>query len=157
VESRTAADRAIYEVRLTTQSTPRNKVTGSVHYEKRCESSAITLNGTGACRASGSDWIGLGTTFPRTSPEAHANYQDTYYDVTQVTWSAPMTNRLLFEAGYSRFHYTWGGNRPPDGFTDLIRVTEQANIYGGANFSYRGIDTYNDNEASRHDWRASVS
>src|SRR4029453_3661634 len=49
VESRTAFDRAVYEARLTTQATPRNKVSGSIHYEKRCEASSLTQSGR-ACR-----------------------------------------------------------------------------------------------------------
>jgi Carboxypeptidase regulatory-like domain len=161
VPSRTAQDRAIYEARLTAQVTPRNKVSGSFHYEQRCDASSLTVNGDGACRSREGNWIALGTTFPRTSPEAHAGYLDTYYDVTQLTWSSPVTNRMLFEAGYSKFHYTWGGfgGAPPDGLTDFIRVTEQANRpgYGGANLQYRGIDTWNGNEAGRHDWRASAA
>jgi hypothetical protein len=102
--------------------------------------------------------VALGSTFlGRTSPEAHSNYLDTSYDVTQLTWTAPMTNRLLFDVGYSRFHYTYGGAVPPDGILDLIRVTELSSRYGAANFNYRGIDNYDHNEATRHDWRASAS
>jgi hypothetical protein len=157
VLSRTALDRKIYEVRLTTQATPRNKISGSVHYETRCEGSGLTQTG-GACRAAGSDWVALGSTFfGRTSPEAHANYLDTYYNVTQLTWTSPATSKLLFEGGYSRFHYTYGGDRPPDGISDLIRVTEQSARYGAANFNYRGIDTFDQNDALRHDWRGTAS
>jgi hypothetical protein len=159
VISRTAQDRAIYEGRLTWQVTPRNKVSGSIHYEKRCDGSTLTENGDGACRKRGEDWVALGTTFGfDTSPEAHANYLDKYYDVTQLTWSSPVTNRMLLEAGYSKFHYTYGlSGLPPDGIVDLIRVTELSNRYGSANFNYRGLDDWGENEAGRHDWRASAA
>ena len=43
------------------------------------------------------DCLGTNAT---TSPEAATNYFDFPYYLTQGTWSAPMTNRLLLEAGF---------------------------------------------------------
>jgi len=84
--------------------------------------------------------------------------------VTQATWSSPVSNRLLLDAGFSRFHYRFAGNGqvPPDGLTDLIPVTEQSSIYGLANFSYRGLydpnaHAFADNKATSLQWRASVA
>ena len=84
---------------------------------------------------------------------------DTWYKVTQATWSMPRSNRLLFDAGYSRLAYIPGiGNKPPDTALNLIPVTEQANIYGiVANWTYRGIYTYSDPFASTDNWRAWAS
>ena len=40
----------------------------------------------------------------------------------------PATNKLLLEAGYTRFRYNpMFGHPPPDGITNLIPVTEQSN------------------------------
>ena len=98
------------------------------------------------------------------SPEAFPGYHDLPYYVTQATWSSPVSNRLLLDAGFSRFHYRFAGNGqvPPDGLTDLIPVTEQSTIYGLANFSYRGLydpnaHAFADNKASSIQWRASAS
>ena len=84
--------------------------------------------------------------------------------MTQATWSSPVSSRLLVDAGFSRFHYRFAGNGqvPPDGLTDLIPVTEQSNIYGLANFSYRGLydpnaHAFADNKATSLQWRASAS
>ena len=46
--------------------------------------------------------------------------------VKQVSWSSPVTNRLLLDAGYGATYYG-GGNpeRPGNPTRDLIRVTEQ--------------------------------
>jgi hypothetical protein len=84
---------------------------------------------------------------------------DTWYKTTQATWSMPWSNRILFDAGYSRLAYIPGiGNKPPDTALNLIPVTEQANIYGiVANWTYRGIYTYSDPYASTDNWRASTS
>jgi hypothetical protein len=75
-----------------------------------------------------------------------------------------VSNRLLVDAGFSRFHYRFAGNGqvPPDGLTDLIPVTEQSTIYGFANFSYRGLydpnaHAFADNKATSMQWRATVS
>jgi Carboxypeptidase regulatory-like domain len=159
VEARTATSRMVYEGRLTAQITPRNKVNASYHYENRCDgSSLLTASVDGACRNRDSDWVALGSTIIRTAPEASANYLHPYYNVTQLTWSSPVSNRVLFEAGYSRFHYIPAiFDVGPDALTDVIRVTEVTQRYGAANFPYRGIDTWNNNEAEPHNWRASVA
>ena len=46
--------------------------------------------------------------------------------VPQVTWSSPVTNRLLLEAGFGGTYYGWGNfERNPNPTHDLIKVTEQ--------------------------------
>jgi hypothetical protein len=121
----------------------------------------VAAGGEG-CRQRGNDWIGLGTL--TASPESWPGYHDTPYHVTQATWSSPFSNRLLLEAGYSRFQYIWHGfgTAPPD-HLDLIPVTEQRAIDGHrANFTYRGIYDpiafgYAINDANPTNWRASAS
>jgi hypothetical protein len=160
VETRSPTSRMVYEGRVTAQVTPRNKVTASYHYEKRCDGSTVLSQSTGDnCRERAADWVGLGSTiFGRTAPEAGTQYLDIFYNVTQFTWSAPVSNRVLLEAGYSRFHYIPAGfGVAPDGLTDLIRVNELSQRYGQANFTYRGMDTWNRDDAQPHNWRASAS
>ena len=105
------------------------------------------------------DWIALGSNTQ--SPEANTGYFDLPYWVTQATWTNPVTNKLLLEAGYSRFAYNTNGGPgivPPDGIFDQIPVTEQSAIDGhNANFIYRAVGTYNDNYANPNVWRASAS
>ena len=119
------------------------------------------------CHTRGANWIpGTNAT---TSPEAATNYFDFPYYLTQGTWSAPMTNRLLLEAGLSRFSYYHAGGPgqvPPDGIFDLISVTEQSTAIDPAtgiryapraNYAYRAVPTYNDNYGNPNHWRASAS
>jgi hypothetical protein len=161
VETRSADRRDILSLRLTAQLSDRHRVSASHEYQHRCSGSTITLEG-GGCRARESGWIGVGSL--TASPESWPGYHDFPYHVTQATWSSPFSNRLLFEAGYSRFQYLWAGfgQAPPD-HLDLIPVTEVAAIDGHrANFTYRGIFdplgfAYADNDASPTNWRASVS
>ena len=150
--------RDIYQGRVTAQVTPKNRVMFSHEYQLRCEGSTLTPNGDG-CRQRGSDWIALGSTTQ--SPEANTGYFKLPYYVTQATWTAPVTNRLLFEAGFSRFAYYTNngpGQVPPDGTMALIPVTEQSAIDSHpANFAYRGVNSYFYNWANPDNWRASMS
>ena len=79
-----------------------------------------------------------------------------------------MTNKLLLEAGFTRFMFRGGttGRPAPDGIIDLIPVTEQSTAINPAtglpyapraNFVYRGVATANPNYANPNNWRASAS
>ena len=165
IEARIAESRKIYAGRLTAQLTPRNRITFSHDYQRRCGGSSLTKGGD-ACRQVGDDWIGSGRTFgvDTVSPESFPGYHDFPYNTTQATYSAPLSNRVLLEAGYSRFAYGYArfGMAAPDGLMDLIPVTEQSGIYGRTNLSYRGVFDpldfgFNDNDALQSAWRASMS
>jgi Carboxypeptidase regulatory-like domain len=158
IAARNYQGRDIFQGRLTAQVTQKNRVMFSHEYQTRCEGSTLTPNGDG-CRKRGSDWIALGSTTQ--SPEANTGYFKLPYYVTQATWTAPVTNKILFEAGFSRFAY-WTNNgpgqTPPDGTMALIPVTEVSAIDGHpANFTYRAVNSYFYNWANPDNWRASVS
>jgi hypothetical protein len=165
IEARVAEARKIIAGRLTAQLTPRNRVTVSHDYQRRCGGSTLKSGGDG-CRQAGSDWIASGRTFgaDTVSPETFPGYHNFPYNTTQATYSAPISSRTLVEAGYSRFQYDYArfGMAAPDGLMDLIPVTEQSSIYGRTNFSYRGVFDpldfgFNQNKALNSSWRASVS
>jgi hypothetical protein len=165
IEARTAEARKIVAGRLTAQITPRNRVTFSHDYQRRCGGSSLKEGGDG-CRQAGGDWIASGRTFgaDTVSPETFPGYHDFPYNTTQATYSAPVSGRTLIEGGYSRFTYGYArfGMAAPDGLMDLIPVTEQTGIYGRPNFSYRGVFDpldfgFNDNDALNSSWRAAVS
>ncbi len=162
VQARSADSRSIQSVRLTTQLTPRNRISFYDEHQHRCSGSTITTTADG-CRVRDADWIGLGLT--TSSPESFPGYHDFPYYVTQATWSSPATNKLLLEAGWSRFQYLWAGfgQVPPDGLKSMIPVTETLPIYNGqANYSYRGLYDplgfgFADNDASPTNYRFTAS
>jgi hypothetical protein len=165
IESRTAEKRKIYAGRVTAQLTPRNRVTFSHDYQRRCGGSSLREGGEG-CRQAGGDWIASGRTFGQdtVSPETFPGYHDFPYKTTQLTYSAPISSRVLLEAGYSRFAYGYArfGMAAPDGLMDLIPVTETTSIYGRPQFSYRGVFDpldfgFNNNDALQTAWRAALS
>ncbi len=162
VEARSADARSIQSIRLTAQVTPRNRVTFYDEHQHRCSGSTLTTAADG-CRVREDNWIGHG--LANASPESFPGYHDLPYYVTQATWSSPVSNRLLLEAGWSRFQYLWAGfgQAPPDSLNSLIPVTETLPIYNNqANFSYRGLYDplgfgFADNDASPTNYRASAS
>jgi hypothetical protein len=158
IEPRLVQGRTIWSARATAQITPKNRVMFSQENQYRCEGSTLTTSGQG-CRTRGADWIALGSTTQ--SPESNTGYFDFPYWVTQGTWTSTVNNKLLLEAGFSRFAYRHAngpGQVPPDGILNLIPVTEQNAIDGHpANFTYRGLSTYLNNFGNPNSWRASAS
>ena len=154
-ESLNYQGRDVYSGRLTGQF-GKSRMSFSQENQYRCDGSTRTTEAEG-CRVRQPDWIALGST--TTSPEAHAGYFPSPYYLTQATWTMPKTNRMLLEAGYSRFAYQpVFGTPPPDGITDLIPVTEASAIDGHrANFTYRAINTWFDNWANPNQFRGAMS
>ena len=127
--------------RLTWQATARNKF--SVYYEDQ-----LSCSNCGESR-------GGATT---TAPEAAGRNFSHPNNLAQASWSAPVTSRLLLEAGVSIHQLRWGVVRPnpdrPD-TTGLIRVQEQAGLVPG--ITYRSLGDVKSNWIGNHFWRAAVS
>jgi hypothetical protein len=166
LEARDVDGRKIYLLRLTAQATQKNRLTFYEEYQRRCSGAALGDNVSGACRSSGDGWVGEGRQFGASTgaPESWPGYHNFPYNVTQATWSAPLSNRMLFDAGFSRFHYGFArfGMAPPDGITNQIPVTEQSAINGRPNLTYRAVFdpldfAWNDNNATAYTWRGSAS
>jgi hypothetical protein len=155
VKARSVGAKKIEAIRLTGQVTPRNKAGFFYEYQANCTGSALVNTGE-RCRDRGDDWIALGTA--TTSPES-GNMWPEREKITQATWSSPVTNRLLFEAGVSSFSSKWGGYIPPGSQTGLVAVTEQSTAAGvlNPNFTYRGWNSAASNNQQHNVWRASLA
>jgi hypothetical protein len=134
--------------RITWQVSPRNKF--GAYWDEQW-----------VCRNCQGATIGI-TTPPVASPEAIGPGQTLPLRVPQVTWSSPITNRLLFDAGFGGTYYGWGNFEREDNNTrDLIRVTEQcaagcANNGGRPDLVYRSQD-WGDNRTGSYTWKGSMS
>ena len=132
--------RAIYDgtwtnvpLRLTLQATPRNKFNIFWDEQKMCLE----------CEAGGS---------PTTAPEAAGGTWDTDFQrFHQMTWTSPMTNRLLAEAGFAQMRTKYGRQNRN---ADLIPVTEQGGAIPGLVYRSGG---WLRNLATAPRWRASLS
>jgi hypothetical protein len=141
--------------RITWQMTPRNKIGG--YWDEQW-----------VCRKCEGNTIGI-TTPPVVSPEANGAGQTMPLRVPQVTWTSPVTNRLLLDAGFGGTYYGWGNfENDPNPTRDLIKVTEQCAQNADPRFSgcaangnrpgvvYRSQD-WGDNRTGSYIWKANLS
>src|SRR5688500_1357284 len=142
--------RESYIGRFTAQVSSKHRVTYNHEYQRRCEGSTLRIESDSGCNSRGADWVAVGAGNANLSPEGNALYFGNLpYHVNQAIWSAPVTNKLLLEAGFTRFMFRGGttGRPAPDGITDLIQVVEQSTAINRvtnlpyaprANYVYRG-------------------
>jgi hypothetical protein len=155
-------------IRLTIQPTQKHKFNVFWDQQLPCQGAGFLGTDEG-CRQSGEDEIicgAPGASNPPCSATAapeNGTYLSGYGQrVQQATWTAPMTNRLLLEAGFGSYWSQWGGTpHPGSNFTQLIGMTEQCSprcpANGDiANLAYRS-GTYRQNLQGTTGWRASAS
>jgi hypothetical protein len=152
----------LFSIRLTSQITPRNKFNWHQDLQFPCNGAALTSNAD-ACRVQKNPnevvgAIGLGGLTATTSPETTQYLGGTLIKNTQFTWSSPVTNRLLLEAGLGSYRAAWGPFEQPGNTTrGLARITEQAALNGAvANLQYRSANWAQDWD-NPNTWRASAS
>ena len=136
--------RAIYDgtwtnvpLRLTWQATPRNKFNIFWDEQRMC------LECDAGGPAGGS---------PTVAPEASGGTWDTDFQrFHQITWTSPVTSRLLAEAGYAHVRTKYGRQNAD---ADLIPVTEQLGAIPGLTYRSGG---WLRNLTTTPRWRASLS
>jgi hypothetical protein len=144
--------------------TARNKINFFWDEQHPCNGATWTPNGNGCRKPSGNEVFESVFGSPNTSSPEAGGYSHRFQRVQQGTWSSPVTNKLLLEAGYGTYLSRWGTNRRPDSVTaDVVRVTEGcstalgcANNGGIANLNYRSEAPFDD-WIGAHVWRASAS
>ena len=157
-----AASYRMIALRLTSQLTPRNKVSVFWDEQSPCEGGAAPGFNGSACRKSGNNEIFAGSTAAPTpsasatnAPETAA-YRDYGNRVNQAKWTSPVTNRLLLEAGYGSYRSRWGGKNIPGLDTrNLIRVNEQCARGCAANGNIAGLNYRSGNWGSHINWNTS--
>jgi hypothetical protein len=154
-----AASYRILTTRLTAQATAKNKFTVYWDEQRPCEGGAAPGYSGSACRTSDSALVYAGSTAAPTpsasataAPEtaAYRNYGNRVY---QAKWTAPATNRLLFEAGTGTYRSRWGGKQIPGLDTEpLVRITEQCAVGCDANGGIAGLTYRSGNWSSNINW-----
>jgi hypothetical protein len=90
--------------------------------------------------------------FTPIAPEAASRYQFLPDNVTQVTWSSPVTNKFLLQAGAQYFYYNYKIVHSPGVSDNDISITELSN-----GFTYGASPTYGPNPYSMTSTRFSAS
>jgi hypothetical protein len=134
--------------RLTLQATPRNKF--GVYYDEQwnCEH----------CVGGGGFVNPAGNTGGRVSPDGSGPRNNHPGRLYQGTWSSPISNKLLAEAGFGvwELRYMTFSPRRDGKFNPLIvNAIEQSGIIPG--LSYRQPGSFNYSTVGNHNWRASLS
>ena len=158
IKQRSATGRKIGGARVTAQLSQRNKVSAYYDYQKICEGSSYSKDGS-QCRQRGEDWIAVGG-FGTWSPEA-THSRDNSEHIMQYSYTAPLTNQLLVEAAFSQFYSNWGGQTPAGALdkAPFIPVSERS-IAGGVpvpNMLYHGFAGLANNHQTHNVWRASAA
>jgi hypothetical protein len=155
-------------IRLTAQPSQKHKFNVFWDQQRPCQGAGV-LGSDEGCRQSGENEIicgAAGASNPPCSATA-APENGTYLSgfgqrVQQATWTSPMTNKLLLEAGFGTYWSQWGGTpHPGSNFTQLVGMTEQCTAgcptNGSiANLAYRS-GTYRQNFQGTIGWRGSAS
>ena len=126
--------RSIYALRLTMQLTPRNKV--SVFWDEQPQCSGAGWPGSSAaddgCFSNKDGWIYGGSQVngffgPGPNSPETGDFASTHQKVQQAKYTAPVTNKLLLEAGFGTYISQWGyTERPGNPTKSLTRVQEQS-------------------------------
>ena len=155
-------------LRLTAQPTPKHKFGVFWDQQIPCQGAGV-LGSDQGCRQSGDNEIicgAAGASNPPCSPTAapeNGTYLSGYGQrVQQATWTSPMTNKLLLEAGFGTYWSQWGGTpHPGSNFTELIGMTEQCSAGCAANGNIANLQyrsgTYRQNFQGTLGWRGSAS
>jgi hypothetical protein len=155
-------------LRLTSQATPRNKISAFWDEQMPCEGAAWPGYSGSACRTSGdNEIIAGGTAAPTPSASATfapetAAYRNYGTRFRQVSWQSTATNKMLLEAGVGNYASRYLGKpMPGTPALDFIQVTEQcaagcASNGGIPNLLYRA-GTLGTSWQSSNNWRASLS
>jgi Carboxypeptidase regulatory-like domain len=149
VNRRAYSDRTFEDgsARVTWQATPRDKVGAFLDKQIVCRTCTGATPGLSEPQ--------------RSSPEA-VGVLGRPLQVTQATWSSPVTSRLLIEAGFGGTSFGVGNfERSPNPTRDLIRVVEQCASGCAANGNIQGLAYRSQDFSSAytrsHLWKGSVS
>jgi Carboxypeptidase regulatory-like domain len=167
-QSRSAGSYGITSLRLTFQASERNKIGVFWDEQKPCSGSTWSEQEDG-CRAQPASGFIYGGT-PTFSPEAggtgaggtSGGYSHGFQRVQQITWSSPVSNRFLVEAGFGTYLSRYGSMEQPGNPTrNTVRVTEQCAAGCPANANIPNLtyhsQNWENNWIGAHTWRASAA
>jgi hypothetical protein len=128
--------RKIFALRVTTQLTPKNKLSLFWDEQPQCSGAAWPGTDDSGCMSNKDGWIYGGSQFngffgPGPNSPETGDYASTHQKVQQVKYTAPATNKLLLEAGFGTYISQWGySERPGNPTKNLVRAQEaQAQIF----------------------------
>jgi hypothetical protein len=161
IRMRNANSKLLGATRLTWQASQRHKLGLYIDYTKNCTGSSVSAEG-GQCRAPGDDWTAAGPPIGPgviTGSQESGTILDARSKINQATYTAPLSNTILVEAGFSSFWTEWGDIRPVGAAVDQIAVTEQSTAAGVpiSNWVYHGWPAQGGTIQQNANYKASLS
>src|SRR5262252_4690056 len=164
LQARSDVSTIMNNLRLTYQINQKSKLNLFGDYQKGCSGAAWIGTTAKACRSNPDGWIEGGSSSPAIiAPEGTAYGNTAPQHIWQGTYTNTLTNKMLFEFGYSAYNSRWGGPTAPGNPTaDFIQVREQGGAIPG--LCYRAISTLcgtgfatSTGWISANTWKATVS
>jgi len=179
-QAATAHSWRIINMRLTLQPTSRDKINLFWDEQHPCQGAAWPGVDEGCRQQPSDEWIiggasgvagSFGSASATSAPEISnfAGRGHAFQRVSQATWTSPMTNRLLLEAGFGTYYSRYGGQEMPGNPTRPIpKMVEQctgappvnavpdACAHGIQNLTF-GSQDWQSNQQTVFTWRASAS
>ena len=162
----------VANLRLTVQATPRNKFNLFWDEQNPCQGAAWPGVDDG-CRQQDSKWIisgaqgvagSFGAATATSAPEVsnYAGPGHAFQRVQQATWTSPVSNRLLLDAGLGTYYSRYGGQEMPGNPTRGIpKIVEQCTIGCSTNGNIQNLtyasQDWQSNQQLVLNWRASAS
>ena len=155
-------------VRLTNQLTARNRI--GIFWDEQipCHGGSWSPD-VEACRRPKDNYVlggspGSSSPFSTATiaPEGSSYSGSNHLRVQQVTWTSPLSSRVLVEGGFGTYFNYWGGAEIPGNPTrDIVRVVEQCTNGCAANGGIAGLtyrsQNWADNVQKQTNWKASLS
>ena len=167
----------VANLRLTAQPTERNKINLFWDEQNPCQGAAWPGVDEG-CRKQDSKWIisgaqgvagSFGAATATSSPEIsnYAGPRHAFQRVQQATWTSPVSNRMLLDAGLGTYYSRYGGQEMPGNPTRPIpKIVEQCTSgktgpgtpceHGIQNLTF-GSQDWQSNQQLVLSWRASLA
>jgi hypothetical protein len=177
-QAATAGDWTTLGLRLTVQATERNRFNVFWDEQVPCQGASWPGTDEGCRKQPDEDWIiggapgsagtfGLATATQAPEISNYAGRTHARQRVQQGTWSSPLTNRLLLDAGFGTNYSHYGGQEMPGNPTRGIpRIVEQcagpapagntACAHGISNLNF-GSQNWTSNQGFVLSWRGSAS
>src|SRR3954465_1221429 len=172
-QAATAHSWRIFNLRLTTQLSQKDKINLFWDEQNLCQGSAWQGVDEGCRQQPDSQWIiggasgvagSFGSASATSAPEIsnYAGRGHAFQRVSQATWTSPVSNRLLLDAGFGTYYSRYGGQEMPGNPTRSIpKIVEQCTngcpVNGNIqNLTFASQD-WQSNQQLVLTWRASAS
>ena len=158
IKSRTSGSRKVVGARVTAQLSERNKISGYFDYQFQLQRQLVRQGRRAVPRARRR--LGRGLRVRHLVAGVDQSQKGAEH-IMQLSYTAPLTNKLLLEAAASQFLSNWNPTSPAGALNyDPFIPVQERSLAGGVpvpNMVYHGYAGLNNNHQTHNVWRASLA